>query len=589
MNNHVMNYRWVLNPLPENYSESAVSRLAGELNDLPYALARVLAVRGVGTFDDARIFFRGTRDILHDPFEMRDMEKAAERVAKAIQSKERVLVYGDYDVDGTTATATMVRFLRKNGVEASYFIPHRFKHGYGLCEAGLDEAVEKGASLVIALDCGITSVEEARYAASRGLDLIIADHHEPVESLPEAYAVLDPKRADCPYPFKGLSGCGVGLKLIQATLQKLERSAEEADEFLDLLAISIAADIVPVLGENRVLMKAGLHRLTTNPTIGLRAMATLAKVNLTRCNGSDIVFSFAPRINAAGRMDSARLAVDLFLEEDMDRAMVLARQLEQLNQQRKDTDKRTFEQAEAHVAKYIADDPAVLVLHQPSWHLGVVGIVAARIAHRFHRPTVVLGGEGLAKGSARTVNGISIFQAIDACRQYLAAFGGHDAAAGLSIMEEHIEHFRKALNDAVRNQTHPEDRQPEILIDAELETIDHLNDDLRSRFWKVLNQFEPFGPDNPRPVFKISGLRVSESPKVIGKDKSHLRLRVSDPQSSRHFPVIGFNLGHRIGAIQEAIHSRTPLELAFSVTENAWNGQSSLQLEAKDIRVMNDE
>lgn len=582
----MMDYRWSLSPLPDNFSEQVVSHLSQELNNLPPALARALVVRGIGTYDQAKTFFRGDEEILHDPFEMRDMEKAADRLARAIRSKERVLVYGDYDVDGTTAAAMTTRFLRNNGVEASFFIPHRFENGYGLCEEGLDEAVRQGASLVVALDCGITAVEEAQYAASKGLDLIIADHHEPGPTLPDAYAVLDPKRTDCPYPFKGLSGCGVGWKLIQATLQKLDRPVEDAEEFLDLLAISIAADIVPILGENRVLMKKGLQRLATNPSTGIRALASVAQVDLPRCDGTNIVFAFAPRINAAGRMDSARVAVDLFLEDDREQAQLYAQRLEQLNQMRRETDRKTFMQAEAHVAKYIQDDPAVLVLHQPDWHLGVLGIVAARIAERFHRPTVVLGGNEIGRGSARTVNGISIFQAIASCNEKLLAFGGHDAAAGLSIREEHIDHFRKSLDQAVRNQTLPEDRQPEILIDAELEDLTLLNDDIRSRFWNVLNQFEPFGPDNPRPVFKSSDLQIDRSPKRIGKDESHLRLSVRCSKSSRNFPVIGFGLGHKADALLAAARSGAPLELAFSITENHWNGRSSLQLEAKDVRVL---
>jgi single-stranded-DNA-specific exonuclease len=576
-----MNYRWTLRPLAD---EAAVARLAHELNDLPEALARALAVRGIDSFDGARGFFRAGLEAAHDPFLMRDMDLAASRVAAAISGGEKVMVYGDYDVDGTTATAIMTHFLRARGVDASYFIPNRFEHGYGLCEAGLDQAVASGASLVIALDCGITAVEEARYAKSIDVDLIIADHHEPGPELPEAVAVLDPKRADCSYPFAGLSGCGVGFKLIQATLHELGRPPEEAHPYLDLLAVSIAADIVPVLDENRVLMRAGLERLAQAPRVGLQALAEVAGADLSTADSSTIVFHLGPRINAAGRLDSADRAVELFLCEEPATALRLARELDDINRERRDLDSRTFAQALAQAALQITSDPAALVLFHDDWHPGVIGIVASRVAEHYHRPTIMLAGRGdVIKGSARSVDGVSIHQALSTCEDLLTTFGGHDAAAGLALERENLEAFRAALHQAVGHVVGPDGRQPEIVLDAPLD-LTLLASGCSGRFWAVLQQFGPFGPDNPRPLFWGRDLQLAGRPSAVGRENRHLRLAVRQRGDDQVYKVIGFGLGDRLALLQNGA-SEIPLEMAFCVSENRWNGRVSIQLEAKDVRL----
>lgn len=576
------NSRWTLRALED---ERLVGRLAKALNDLPPALARVLALRGVRCVDSARAFFRAGLEATHDPFLLKDMDAAAERLAGAIAVGDKVLVYGDYDVDGTTATAMMIDFLRSSGVEADYFIPHRLDHGYGLCAEGLDAARAAGAGLVVALDCGITAIEEAAYARSLGLDLIVADHHEPGPVLPEAVAVLDPKRVDCPYPFTGLSGAGVGYKLIQATLRRLGGPEDAAHAYLDLLAISIAADIVPVLDENRVLLRKGLERLAATARPGLRALAAVARRDLETLDSSGIVFGLAPRINAAGRMGSAARAVELLLCDSPERALRLAAELEQVNVQRRDLDARTLAQAMAQAATFIREKPAALVLFHEDWHPGVIGIVAARIAEYFHRPTVMLAGRGeVAKGSARSVSGISIFHALAACQQHLLAFGGHEAAAGVALPVARIEAFREALSAAVAEVARPEDLEPEILLDAEL-NLSSLGNGHQDRFWAVLRQFGPYGPDHPRPLFWGKDLELARPPQRVGAEEKHLRLVVRQRGASETYAAIGFGLGDRLQAAQSSLARGTPLEVAFCLSENRWNGRVSLQLEAKDVRL----
>ncbi len=579
--------RWTLRPVED---EAAVAALAAQLNDLPPALARALVVRGVGDFDTARSFFRDGLEAVHDPFLMRDMDRAASRLAEAVARRERVMVYGDYDVDGTTATALMTGFLRAQGVEATFFIPSRFEHGYGLCREGLDEAVERGASLVVALDCGITGVEEARYAKEAlGLDLIICDHHEPGPELPDATAVLDPKRADCPYPFTGLSGCGVGFKLVQATLDRLGRPAEEAHPYLDLVAVSIAADIVPVVGENRMLMRAGLRRLATHPRLGLQALAEVAGTDLAQATTSRIVFQLGPRINAAGRMGSAERAAHLFLTDDPAEARRIAEELERVNAERKLLDRATLAEALEDAEALMLGAPLALVLHRPHWHGGVIGIVAARIAERYHRPAILLRGDGaLVRGSARSVGGISIHDALGACGDHIIGFGGHDAAAGVSLELANLDAFRAALHEAVGAAVEPEELVPEVPLDAALDLAD-LDVGLHGRFWQVLQQFGPFGPQNPRPVFWGRDLRAVGPAKAVGQDKSHLRLRVAQRAGGPVYPVIGFGLGERLEEVERSGKEGHPLELAFCLEENRWNGRTELQLEAKDVRVMREE
>ena len=579
-----MNYRWTFRSI-EN--EDVVDKLRRDLNDLPEALARALALRDIETFEDARHFFRADRSHLHDPSLMQDMDRAADRLAAAIRSRERVLVYGDYDVDGTTATSLFTDFLRSYDLPVDYFIPDRYEDGYGLGPRGIDYAAEQGAGLIVALDCGITAHEEAAYAREQGIDLIICDHHTASDTLPDALAVLNPKRPDCSYPFDKLSGCGVGFKLVQATLDTLGDDPDRAFEYLDLLAVSTAADIVPLSGENRVLLREGLRALEQNPRPGLQAMADAAGFDLTDLGTGDIVFKIGPRINAAGRIDHAHEAVKLLLAPNIDAAAEHAEALESLNKKRRDIDRQTRKEAEEMAERQITSrNPHALVLYRPEWHLGVIGIVASRIVEAFHRPTIMLCDNGDAvKGSARSISGLNIYDALSACEDVLTQFGGHDYAAGLSLPPDNIDRFRDRLDEAVGEAITPELLRPKIDVDASL-SLDVIDD----RFWAVLKQFGPFGPSNPRPVFHADDLTVVNA-RTVGSDDSHLKLKVRSSESpdSEPFDVIGFGMGDQLSTARTSQRNGRPLELLFSVEENTWRGQTSLQLKARDLRLRKSE
>lgn len=575
--------RWRLRRLPGGHEEETVVRLGAELNSLPAALSRSLLLRNITCFEGARAFFRDGLTTLHDPFLMRDMDRAAERVAAAIQARERVLVYGDYDVDGTTSTALMARFLRDHGVDAHFFIPNRFRHGYGLCAEGLDRAVEIDARLVVALDCGVTAVDEAEYARRRGLDLVICDHHEPGPVLPDALAVLDPKRRDCTYPFEGLSGCGVGFKLVQGTLHVLGLPAEEAYRYLDLVAVSVACDIVPILGENRVLMRAGLERLAKSPQPGLAALASRTNVELESCTSSRIVFQLGPRINAAGRLEDASIAAELLLADDPNVAAELADRLETLNLRRRELDQETREEALAMAEGFMESAPLSLVLHREGWHPGIVGIAASRVAEHFGRPTVLLTSNenGEAKGSARSVRGVDLHAALSACQDLLTRFGGHAHAAGLALPVENVPALRQRLEEAVAGTVTAEDLEPELELDAPLALPD-----IDDKFWRILKQFDPFGPDNPKPMFWGRDLRVVGQPSLCGSDKKHLRMRVAQRDGAGvSYSVIGFNLADKLAVAMSSLRVGRPVEMAFVVEENSWNGRTNLQLRAEDLRL----
>ena len=573
--------RWTLRPVQD---EALVQTLSTDLNDLPHALARSLALRQVGNYDDAHTFFRPSLSRLHDPHRMRDMDRAVERVAAAVRQQETVLVYGDYDVDGTTSTAMMLTFLRDQGCEASFFIPNRFEHGYGLGPAGIDTAASRGASLIVALDCGITAVKEAAYAKAQGIDLVICDHHTAGDVLPDAVAVLDPKRLDCDYPFKGLSGCGVGFKLIQGVLDELGLPPEDAWPFLDLVAVSTACDIVPMVGENRVLMRAGLKQLGEAPRVGIAALAEKAGVELDGCTASKMVFQIGPRINAAGRIADAGLAAELLSSDDPEEARRLVDEIEGLNLRRRDLDRTTRDEAFEIAERLMEDDPRALVVYKPGWHAGVIGITASRVAERFHRPTLLLtsnGATGSAKGSARSVKGISIYDALSHCSDLLTRFGGHAFAAGLALPIDRVDELRERMQPAVElAMSDDEDLVPEIELDAEL----HLAD-VSPRFWSVLKQFGPHGPDNLRPTFWGRGLRVVGQPSCVGAQQQHLRMRVAQADGGAAYSVIGFGLAERYPTAMTSVRRGQPLELAFQVDENTWNGRTTLQLKAQDVRM----
>lgn len=583
-----MTYRWEHRSIDNS---EVVSRLQRDLNDLPLPLARALALRDVTTFKEARHFFRADRSSLHDPFRMQDMDAAADRLAHAIEQGECVLVYGDYDVDGTTATALLTHFLRARGVEASFFIPDRYEDGYGLCTRGLDEAVAQDADLVVALDCGITAVEEAAYAKEQGLDLIICDHHTPKDTLPEALAVLDPKRPDDDYPFKELSGCGLGFKLVQATLSRLDESTDDAFDYLDLLAVSTASDIVPLYGENRVLMAEGLQTLQTSQRPGLQALAEVANLDLADVTSTGtIVFTLGPRINAAGRMEHARTAVELLLAESFAEAEPLAAELEQLNKKRRSIDDAIEEAAIEKAERQITSrSPHALVLYDPDWHLGVIGIVASSIVERFYKPTILLTHNGKeVKGSARSIEGINIYDALSDCEDILTQFGGHDHAAGMSLSEDDVEAFRDRFDAAVGERVTAELLTPRIKVDAtvDLSTIGSVEE----RFWAVLQQFGPFGPGNAKPVFHARDLAVVGTPRTVGNGDAHLKFQVrqADCPDDRPFDVIGFGMGDKLSIVKESREEGASLELLFSLEDNTWNGRTTLQLKARDLRLEED-
>ena len=568
-----MSFRW--NHIHTEHEE-AVSVLRSELG-VPESIARLLVLRGIKTFENAREFFRPSLTRLYDPFLMKGMHEGADRLAHAIRTGEKVLVYGDYDVDGTTATAIVYTFLKNFGVDVAYYIPHRFKEGYGIGRDGIDYAEEYESHLIVSVDCGITAVEETEYAKGKGIDLIICDHHNAGEVIPDAVAVLDPKQPDCPYPFKGLSGAGVGFKLVQATLVKLGLPAEVAHQFLDLVAISIASDIVPIIDENRILMREGLLRINNEPRMGVKALLELISLRESEISTSHIVFSLGPRINAAGRMGDAATAVALLISETEDEAKAYASRLEKINLTRRDTDSRTMEEA----LRQLGEDPeksdhACLVLHDPEWHLGVIGIVASRLVDLYCRPTIMLSTvDGMIKGSARSINGFNIYNALKECNDLLEQFGGHKYAAGLTIAEEQLPEFIRRFREITSSTLSKHDMHPELLIDTELPFSE-----ITPRFWKLLKQFEPFGPNNLKPIFVSRNVKMSGRPTVVGQ--GHLKMRISQ-NGTPPIEAIGFNMQQYSEPLLKAGSGQ--VDIAYALEENTWNNRTHLQIRLKDIQI----
>jgi single-stranded-DNA-specific exonuclease len=565
-----MSFRWVFTQ-PEQ--AEAISNLMEVLN-VPESIARLLAIRGISSFEDAKQFFRPTLNELHDPFLMKDMDRASERLSLAIRSNEKLLVYGDYDVDGTTATAIMYSFLKEFGVEVDYYIPHRFKEGYGINPEGIQYAHEIGAHVIVSVDCGITAVEEALEIKSLGMDLIICDHHTVGEHLPDAFAVLDPKREDCEYPFDGLSGAGVGFKLVQATLARLGLPAQVAYKYLDLLAISIASDIVPIIDENRILMWAGLERLRTDPRVGIQALMNLIRLPQAELDTKKIVFSIGPRINAAGRMGDASAAVRLLIANDELEAKLMARELEGINAKRRDTDTTTMNEAVQQIEEQLnMDRISALVLFDANWHLGVIGIVASRLVDQYHRPAIMLSEvDGKIKGSARSIRGFNIYEAIRECEDLLEQFGGHEYAAGLTLKDGALKEFRKRMNSKAIEELSGNSFEAELLVDAEIQLAD-----IDGKFWKLLHQFQPFGPANTKPIFVSNGLKVVGVPSIVGN--GHLKLRVRQ-EDSPVFDAIGFNMHEFMPKVRDG----KLFNIAYELEENTWNGNTALQLHLRDIQ-----
>lgn len=581
-----MSFRWVYaNPVDGGAVDALQQALFGQQSNRqahsklsPRAsrtIARLLALRGINSYEQARQFFRPDLTELYDPFLMRDMELASTRLASAIRHSETVVVYGDYDVDGTTATAIVYSFLKSFGTHVHHYIPHRFKEGYGISEDGIEYAIEQKAHLIVSVDCGITAVEEAKYAREKGIDLIICDHHTAGDVIPDAVAVLDPKRPDCPYPFDGLSGAGVGFKLVQATLTKLGLPQSVAYQYLDLVAISIASDIVPLVDENRILMREGLKLVNTQPRIGVKALLEQIKMEIGKISTSNIVFSIGPRINAAGRMGDATTALKLLIAETDEEARLYAAELESINHKRRKTDTQTMVRAVEMVEGFDLDICSCMVLHDPDWHLGVIGIVASRLVDQYCRPAVMLSTvDGKIKGSARSIKGFNIYNALKECEDLLIQFGGHEYAAGLTLDIGNFDAFRLRFNEIVHKRLCDENFEPELMIDAEVNLHD-----IDDRFWKILNQFEPYGPNNSKPVFVSKDLRIVGTPMKVGKD--HLKLKVAQ-NGSGTFEAIGFNLGNFMDEVMNCREGG--MHIAFTVDENTWNNRTTLQIQIKDIK-----
>ncbi len=564
-----------------------VERLSKELN-INRRLAALLAQRGITDFNQAKSFFRPKLSDLHDPFLMKDMDKAVERIQTAVFKGEKIVVYGDYDVDGTTAVSIVYNFLKHIHKKVEFYIPDRYKEGYGISYKGIDTAIEHGATLMITLDCGIKAVDKVKYANQKGLDIIIGDHHRPGDELPAAYAVLDSKRDDCSYPFHDLSGAGVGFKLTQAIARKMKIDEKLVFESLDLVAISIAADIVPIIGENRILAYFGLKQLNKNPRPGI--LTLLKSAGLREGKGkefyfdkeitiSDFVFLLGPRINAAGRLESATDSVKLMISKDMEYADKLGKQINNLNLHRRDLD-RDITKVAIDMIEESNDmkNRKTTVVYNPKWHKGVVGIVASRLIENFYRPTIVLTqSDGLISGSARSIKQFDIYDAIDSCSHLLEHFGGHTFAAGLAFKPENLEEFIACFEKYAQEHLTDDMMIPEIELDAEL-----FISDINTKFYNILKQFAPFGPGNMLPLFQSSDLIDTGYARLVGKNGGeHLKFSVVHRnRSGNPVPAIAFNQGHHIDRIKNG----DPFKICYHIVENSWQGVTNLQLRVKDIR-----
>ncbi|MBL0342397.1 MAG: single-stranded-DNA-specific exonuclease RecJ [Bacteroidetes bacterium] len=561
---------WVIK---ERGDKELIESLSKQLNINPI-LANLLVQRGHDTFEKAKQFFRPTISMLHDPFLMKDMNKAIERIDLAIANNEKMLIYGDYDVDGTTAVALVFTYFKKRYKNIDFYIPDRYKEGYGISTAGIDWAFENDFSLIIALDCGIKSIDKIDYAKEKGIDFIICDHHRPGNEIPAAFAVLDPKRLDCEYPYKELSGCGVGFKLIQGYSNKHQLPFEELEEYLDLVAISIAADIVPIDGENRVLTYFGLKRLNSAPRHGILAIMELSggKRELTV---TDVVFTIAPRINAAGRIESGKQAVELLISETSLEAFTHGEEINKKNTTRKGLNENITREALILIENDLEfKNRKSTVLYNPEWHKGVIGIVASKLTDEFYRPTVILTmSNGMASGSARSVKDFDIYNAIESCSDLLDQFGGHMYAAGLTMKEENIEAFKFKFEEIVSSTI--EDRM--LIREIEIDDVISL-DDINASFFNVLKQFAPFGPGNMSPVFKSEEVYDRGDVRVVGNN--HLKLSLIQRNNSRK--VVN-SIGFQLGAHYNRISNNESFHVCYHVEENNFNGRTTLQLNIKDI------
>lgn len=567
--------KWIYSELTDEQNEIK-KRLAHELSISP-VLAKFLVQRGIVTFDAARSFFRPDLSNLHDPFLMKDMRQAVDRLTKAMQRNEKILIYGDYDVDGTTSVSLVYRFLVRFYSNIDFYIPDRYNEGYGISIKGIDFASENNFSLIIALDCGIKAVEKVKYAKSHGIDFIICDHHNPDDEIPPAVAVLDPKRPDCTYPYKHLSGCGVGFKLMQAFSLENNISFDLLVPHLDLLALSIASDIVPITGENRILAFYGLKQINSNPSTGVKAIIEVCGLKDREITISDIVFKIGPRINASGRMKLATEAVELLVSRDYNFAYNRSSTINIYNNDRKDLDKNITDEAIALIRmdERYADRKSIVV-YKPDWHKGVIGIVASRLSEEYYKPTVVLTeSNGFASGSARSVFGFDLYKAVESCKDLLENFGGHMYAAGLTMKIENVGEFSRRFEEYIAEHIEEDQTYPQIDIDAVIEFKD-----ITPKFFRILKQFAPFGPGNMKPVFESKNVYDYGSSKLVGKEQEHLKLELIDGSSENVMSGIAF----RMHEFNDHLKALNPLDICYTLEENNFNGNTSIQLMIRDIK-----
>ena len=565
--------KWILKDV---VAGETVARLSSELGIDP-VLARLLVQRGIGTFQEARAFFRPSLDNLHDPFLMKDMDKAVERVEAAVRSGEKILVYGDYDVDGTTAVSLVYSFLQRLTRNVDFYVPDRYDEGYGVSYKGIDWAADNGFGLIITLDCGIKANDKVSYAAGKGIDVIVCDHHLPENDLPAAVAVLDPKRSDCGYPFDDLSGCGVGFKLVQAYSQKNGIPFESLIPLLDLLVVSISSDLVSVVGENRILAHFGLKQLNENPRKGLLAMIHLSGLDPEHITIDDIVFKIGPRINAAGRMESGRMAVELLTAGSDEVAARIGSEINRYNNERKNIDREiTREALEMVRSGNCLSARNATIVYNPSWHKGVVGIVASRLVEAFYRPTIVLTkSNGFVTGSARSVHGFDLYDAIESCADLLENFGGHLYAAGLTLKEENLPEFCERIENFIEKHINEDMLTPVIMIDTILDFSQ-----ITPKFFRILKQFQPFGPGNNAPVFLTENVYDNGNVRKVGADGGHLKLElIQESQPYRSISAIAFNKSEHF----DHIKAGNPIDVCYSIVENYYRGIANLQLRIKDL------
>jgi len=557
----------------KNFNSEKIARLSKTLN-IPDVISSLLLQRGIVDFESAKHFFRPELSQLHNPFLMKDMNKAVDRIQLAINTNEKIMIFGDYDVDGTTSVALLTDYLRSKIFYIKPYVPDRYSEGYGISKKGIEVAKKEGISLIIALDCGIKAFQEINYAKELGIDFIVCDHHLPEKSIPDAVAVLDPKRYDCDYPFKELCGCGIGFKLIQALQTKLKLPKNELIMYSDLVATAIAADIVPIVGENRVLTFIGLKQMQTNPRLGFKILINQLRKPL---KVTDLVFVLAPRINAAGRMDKGLNAVKLMLSFEKQEALSIARKIEFLNKERRHTEELITKEAFQQIKSEGTVNNCSSIVYNPSWHKGVIGIVASRLIEKYYRPSIVLTKSGdIITGSARSVSGFDIYKALEACKENLIKFGGHKYAAGLTLKIEQLSKFKLSFEKYAKENISPEFKTSSMEYDLDIKF-----NVISQKLFRIINQMAPFGPKNMRPLFATHNCKDMGRTRIVGNDKTHLQLDISDSTGVR-LSGIGYGLGYLLKEIKEV----NSFSVLYTIEENEFRGNKNLQLKIKDIRTI---